>query len=59
MVWDRIIMCGSTNLYFIRNGTLATQKYADEVLRSRVVFYAVSIGDLFLLVHDNARPHTA
>lgn len=59
MVWAGISIGGRTDLHIIRNGNLTAQRYADEILRPHVVPYAAAIGDSFLLMHDNARPHTA
>lgn len=39
--------------------TLMAQRYADEILITHVVAYAAAIIDSFLLLYDNARPHTA
>ncbi|GFW57169.1 transposable element Tcb2 transposase [Trichonephila clavipes] len=43
----------------IRNGSLTVQRYANEIVRPDVVSYAAAIGDSFLLMQDNATPHTA
>lgn len=45
-------------LYIICNGTLLTQKYADENVRHHVVTYAAAIGDSFLLMHNITWPHS-
>ncbi|GFS96184.1 transposon Tf2-9 polyprotein [Trichonephila clavipes] len=49
--------CG--NLYIIRDGPLTARRYSDEILRHIVVSYAAAIGDDFILMDDNCRPHHA
>ncbi|GFW19627.1 transposable element Tcb1 transposase [Trichonephila clavipes] len=49
--------CG--NLYIIRDGPLTARRYSDEILRPIVVPYAAAIGDDFILMDDNCRPHRA
>ncbi|GFS50120.1 hypothetical protein TNCV_2571 [Trichonephila clavipes] len=55
MVWGGISIGGRTDLHIIRNG----RRYADEILRPRVIPYAGAIGDSFVFQDDNARPHRA
>ncbi|GFV23051.1 transposable element Tcb2 transposase [Trichonephila clavipes] len=50
---------GRTDLHIIRNGTLTSRRYADEILRPHVIPYAGAIGDSFVFQDDNARPHRA
>ncbi|GFU11882.1 transposable element Tcb2 transposase [Trichonephila clavipes] len=45
------------NLYIIRDGPLTARQYRDEILRPIVVPYAAAIGDDFILMDDNCRPH--
>lgn len=45
---------GSTDLYVIRNGSLTGIRYRDAPM---VRLYAGAIGDGFILMDDNARPH--
>ena len=52
-----IEMC--TNLHIIRNRALTGRRYRDEILRPIVVPYAAAIGDDFILMDDNCRPHRA
>ncbi|GFV99171.1 transposable element Tcb2 transposase [Trichonephila clavipes] len=47
------------NLYIIRDGPLTSRRYRDEILRPIVVPYAATIGDNFILMDDNCRPHRA
>ncbi|GFU56560.1 transposable element Tcb2 transposase [Trichonephila clavipes] len=50
---------GRTDLYIIRDGLLTARLYSDEILRPIVVPYAAAIGDDFILMDDNCRPHCA
>jgi len=59
MVWGGVSLEGCTDLYVLRRGTLNAQRYRDEILDRFVRPYAGAIGDNFILMHDNARPHTA
>lgn len=59
MLWSRISICGRLELHIIRDGTLKAQRYADNILRPRVVPYTAAIEESFVFRHDNARPHTA
>ena len=59
MVWAGISVGRRTPLHIIRNGTLTALRYRDEILRPHVVPMAADIGDRFIFVDDNARPHRA
>lgn len=59
MVWGGISLDGSTDLYVIRNGSLNALRYRDEILDPIVRPFAGAIGDDFILMDDNARPHRA
>jgi transposase len=59
MVWGGISYDGSTDLYVIRNGSLTGIRYCDEILAPIVRHYADAIGDDFILMDNNARPHRA
>ncbi|GFU20395.1 transposable element Tcb2 transposase [Trichonephila clavipes] len=50
---------GRTGLYIIRDGPLTARRYRDEILRPILVPYAAAIGDDFILMDDNCRPHRA
>ncbi|GFX29840.1 transposable element Tcb2 transposase [Trichonephila clavipes] len=50
---------GRTDLYIIRNRPLTARRYRDEILRPIIVPYAAAIGDNFILMDDNCRPHRA
>ncbi|GFV08112.1 transposable element Tcb1 transposase [Trichonephila clavipes] len=57
LVYDGISIDGRTDLYIIRDGPLTARRYRDEILRPIVVPYAAAIGDDFILIDDNSRPH--
>ncbi|GFT66774.1 transposable element Tcb2 transposase [Trichonephila clavipes] len=59
LVYGGISIDGRTDLYIIRDGPLTARRYRDEILRPIVVPYAAAIGDDFLLMDDNSRPHRA
>ena len=59
MVYAGISIDGYTNLNIIRNGALAGRRYKDKILRHIAVPYVSSIGDGFILIVDNYRPHRA
>ncbi|GFW49796.1 transposable element Tcb2 transposase [Trichonephila clavipes] len=50
---------GAQTSYIIRDGPLTARRYREEVLRPTVVPYAAAIGDDFILMDDNCRPHRA
>ncbi|GFW83179.1 transposable element Tcb2 transposase [Trichonephila clavipes] len=59
LLYDVISIDGHTDLYIIRDGPLTACRYRDEILRPIVVPYAAAIGDDFILMDDNCRPHRA
>ncbi|GFV56230.1 transposable element Tcb2 transposase [Trichonephila clavipes] len=59
LVYNSISIDGRTDLYIIRDGPLTARRYRDEILRPIVVPYAAAIGDDFILMDDNCRPHRA
>jgi transposase len=59
MVWGGVCMDGRTDLYVLPGGTLTAQRYRDEILEPIVRPFAGAIGEGFILMQDNARPHTA
>ncbi|GFW97793.1 transposable element Tcb2 transposase [Trichonephila clavipes] len=59
LVYGRISIDGCTDLSIIRDGPLTARRYSDEILRPIVVLYAAAIGDDFILMDDNCRPHRA
>ena len=59
MTYAGISIDGHTNLHIIQNGALTGGLYRDENLRPIVVPYAAAIGDNFMLIDNNCRPHRA
>ncbi|GFV23821.1 transposable element Tcb2 transposase [Trichonephila clavipes] len=59
LVYGVISIDGRTYPYIIRDGPLTVRRYRDEILRPIVVPYAAAIGDDFILMDDNCRPHRA
>ena len=59
MVWGGICLQGRTDLVVLQQGTMTAQRYRNEVLQPIVRPFAGAIGDNFILMQDNARPHTA
>lgn len=58
MVWAGVCMNARTELVFI-DGNLTADRYINECLANHVVPFGPYIGNDFLLMHDNARPHVA
>ncbi|GFV71926.1 transposable element Tcb1 transposase [Trichonephila clavipes] len=59
LVYGGISIDRRTDLYIIRDGPLTARRYRKEILRPIVVPYAAAIGDDFILMDDNCRPHRA
>nr|CAH7737069.1 unnamed protein product [Callosobruchus chinensis] len=59
MVWAGISLEARTDLYIIPRRSSTAVRYIDEILQDFVVPYVDFIGDNFIQMHDNARPHTA
>ncbi|GFX94966.1 transposable element Tcb2 transposase [Trichonephila clavipes] len=59
LVYGGISIDGRTDLCIIRDGPLNARRYRDEILRHIVAPYAAAIGDDFILLDDNSRPHRA
>ncbi|GFV86111.1 transposable element Tcb2 transposase [Trichonephila clavipes] len=57
LVYGGISIDGRTDLYIIRDAPLTARRYRHEILRPIVVPYAAAIGDNFILMDDNCRPH--
>jgi hypothetical protein len=65
MIWGGISVAGRTETVFIvgaargRNRrSLTAARYVGEILADHVMPYAGFVGDQFMLMHDNAKPHT-
>ncbi|GFW28839.1 transposable element Tc3 transposase [Trichonephila clavipes] len=59
LVWAGISLGGHTDLHVFHGGTVTGLRYRDETLNPYVRPYAAAIGNNFILMDDNARPHRA
>ncbi|GBM25972.1 hypothetical protein AVEN_223108-1 [Araneus ventricosus] len=59
MVWAGISLGDHTDLHVFHGGTLTGVRYRDEIFDPYVRPYAGAIGNDFILMDDNARPHRA
>ncbi|KAH0814199.1 hypothetical protein GEV33_008592 [Tenebrio molitor] len=59
MIWAGISLEAHTDLMFVENGAMTALRYILECVESHVVPYAPFIGEHFLFMDDNARPHMA
>lgn len=59
MVWGGISLEARTELVIIQGGRLTADRYITDILEPHVIPYAPFIGQEFLFMHDNARPHVA
>lgn len=59
MVWAGISYDGKTELHILVERSLNANSYITDILQEYVVPFAPFIGDNFILMHDNARPHVA
>ena len=59
LVWDGVLYDGSTDLYIIQNCALTGVRYRDEILDAFVRPYSGAVGQDFVPMDDNARPHRA
>ncbi|GFT84358.1 transposable element Tc3 transposase [Trichonephila clavipes] len=59
LVWAGISLSGHTDLHVFHGGTVTGLRYRDEILDPYVRPYAAAIGNDFILMDDNARPHRA
>lgn len=57
IVWAGVSINGRNNIHINRNRSLAVQRYRDEILIYFLVSYSRMIGDNFILIDDNFRPH--
>lgn len=58
-VWGGVCLNGRTDLVVFRNQTVNAERYVHNILEEVVLPYAQEMGDGFVLVDDNARPHRA
>ena len=59
MVWVGVSLYGRTDLYVFARGGITAVRYHNDILKPIVRPYAGGVGDDFILVQDNAHPHTA
>ena len=59
MVWGGVSMEARTELILLEGGAMNADRYIREILESHVIPFAPFIGENFMLMHDNARPHVA
>ncbi|GFY18689.1 transposable element Tcb2 transposase [Trichonephila clavipes] len=59
LVWAGISLGGHTDLHVFQGGTVTGLRYRDEILDPYVRPYAAAIGNDFILMDDNVRPHRA
>ncbi|GFT73412.1 transposable element Tcb2 transposase [Trichonephila clavipes] len=59
LIWAGISLGGHTDLHVFHGGTVTGLRYRDETLDPYVRPYAAAIGNNFILMDDNARPHRA
>ncbi|GFU06150.1 transposable element Tcb2 transposase [Trichonephila clavipes] len=59
LVWAGISLGGHTDLHVFHGGTVTGLRYRDEILDPYVCPYASAIGNDFILIDNNARPHRA
>jgi hypothetical protein len=55
MIWAGISLEAHTDLVFVENGAMTVHRYILECVESHASF----IGENFLFMDDNARPHMA
>lgn len=58
-IWGGICFNGRTDLVVLRNSTMTAQRYLDIVIEPIIVPFAAVVGENFVLIDDNARPHRA
>lgn len=59
MIWAGISLEARTDLVVWERGTINAHRYIQDCLAPHVVPYAPFIGEQFMLMQDNARPHVA
>lgn len=59
MFWGGISLTARTDIVPLQGGSLNSERYINDILSEHVIPFAPYIGNNFLLMHDNARPHVA
>ena len=59
MVWAGICFDGRTELWVIDKGSPTAIQYRDDIFDSIVRTFASAVGDDFVLLYENTRPHEA
>lgn len=59
MVWGGISIEARTELVIVDRGALTADRYIRDILEPQVIPFAPQVGNGFMLMHDNARPHVA
>lgn len=59
LFWGGISLRARTDIVSLRGAPLNSDRYITDILSEHVVPFAGYIGDNFILMHDNARPHVA
>ena len=59
MVWGGISLEAKTELHIFGRASINAQVYVESIVQDYIVPYSHFIGEDFLLMHDNARPHAA
>lgn len=59
MVWGGINLDARTELVAKNGGAMTADRYIRDILEPHAVPFAPFVGDNFMLMHDNARPHIA
>lgn len=57
LVWTNISIETRTNLIFIENDALSTDKYVENIQQEAVVLVSAFFDDDFVLTHNNDKPH--
>ncbi|KAL3266096.1 hypothetical protein HHI36_010282 [Cryptolaemus montrouzieri] len=57
MVWGGISFHGRTELVLVNNGRMTGARYIADILEPHVLPFGPLIGENFIYMHDNTRPH--
>lgn len=59
MVWAGISLFGKTELVILEEGSITASRYVDRIIWLHVIPFSQRVGENFVFMQDNARPHTA